>query len=99
MRFASAIFCVCVLVLLAGCCAIDYGATSPGATGSIRQSAPPRRPAAASKPAASETEKARAAQEKQCQQRHIDWAKGLLFETSEEKRMRDEICAAYYRGS
>jgi len=50
-------------------------------------------------PAPAETDKARAAQEKQCQQRHLDWAKGLLFETAEEKRRRDQICSAYYRGS
>jgi|SRR5262245_54961610 len=99
MRIASAIFCLCVAVVLSGCCAVDYGTLSPGTMGSIRQSAPPRRPAAAARPAAPETEKARAAQEKQCQQRHIDWVNGLLFETAEEKRMRDEICAAYYRGS
>jgi hypothetical protein len=99
MRIASAILSVCVLVLLSGCCSFDYGTPSRGATASIRKSAPAPKRAAMPEPAATETEKARAAQEKQCQQRHIDWKKRLLFESAEEKRMRDEICAAYYRGS
>ncbi len=73
--------------MLAGC--TNYDATRQ--TASIRQSTP--------KPANSDTEKARAAQERQCQQRHLDRQKGLLYETTEEKRARDEICGAYYRGS
>jgi hypothetical protein len=99
MRIASAILCVCAALALAGCCSFDIGTRSGGASAAIRQSAPLPKRAAEPAPAASETEKARAAQEKQCQQRHIDWSNGLLFETGEEKRMRDEICAAYYRGS
>jgi hypothetical protein len=100
MRIASAILCMCGPVFfLSGCCSFDYGPTSHRATASIRQNKPAPARAAWPEPTASEAEKARAEQEKQCQQRHIDWTKGLLFETGEEKRMRDEICAAYYRGS
>lgn len=79
-----------------GCCA-DYDAVR--ATASVRPAT--ARPAAA-KPAdaaPSATERARASQAKQCAQRHIDRANGTLAESDEQKRMRDEICAAYYRGS
>lgn len=50
------------------------------------------------KAAESETERARAAQARQCAQRHVDRANGALNETIEQKRDRDEICSAFYRG-
>lgn len=78
---------VCAVALVGGCA--DYD--TPRRTASVRQSAP--------KPAMSETERARAAQAKQCAQRHVDRANGTLYETTEEKRDRDEICGAFYRGS
>jgi outer membrane murein-binding lipoprotein Lpp len=83
----AAIICACAAVL-AGCC-FDYD--KPRATASIRQ--------IATKPAMSETERARASQAKQCAQRHVDRANGILDETMEQKRDKDEICGAYYRGS
>lgn len=81
-----------LIALAAGCTCED----SPRATASIRLSSV--RPAE-TKPAQSETERARAAQAKQCAQRHLDRVNGMLKETPEQKRDRDEICAAYYRGS
>ena len=47
----------------------------------------------------SEAEKARASIAKQCAQRHLDRANGILDETEEIKRDKDEICGAFYRGS
>ncbi|HZT49471.1 MAG TPA: hypothetical protein VFA64_15965 [Hyphomicrobiaceae bacterium] len=103
----TAIVCATALALW-GCCAeLDHlrATASLGPTPAAVKPAPikpaPIKPAAA-KPAAaepSETERARASQAKQCAQRHIDRANGTLAETDEQKRMRDEICAAYYRGS
>jgi hypothetical protein len=91
---------VCSTALaLWGCCWSDLD--SVRATASVRPATGPAAPAAA-RPVASEpsaTERARASQAKQCAQRHIDRANGTLAETQEQKRMRDEICAAYYRGS
>jgi hypothetical protein len=81
-----------LLVCLAGCACED----TPRATASVKLTGV--RPADA-KPVTSETERARAAQEKQCAQRHLDRINGTLRETAEQKRDRDEICAAYYRGS
>jgi hypothetical protein len=78
---------LCALAAVAGCA--DYDA--PRRTASIRQSAP--------KPAMSEAEKARASIAKQCAQRHVDRANGVLDETEEQKRDKDTICSAYYRGS
>jgi hypothetical protein len=98
----TAIVCATALALW-GCCAeLDHlrATASVGPTPAAVKPAPIK-PAAA-KPAAavpSETERARASQAKQCAQRHIDRANGTLAETDEQKRMRDEICAAYYRGS
>ena len=46
----------------------------------------------------SDAEKARASQAKQCAQRHIDRANGILDETEEMKRDKDQICGAFYRG-
>jgi hypothetical protein len=86
-KVMAAILWASALAALTSCA--DYDA--PRRTASVRQSAP--------KPAMSETEKARAAQAKQCAQRHVDRANGTLYETTEEKRDRDEICGAYYRGS
>ena len=83
----AAVVCACA-VALAGCC-FDFDA--PRATASIRH--------ASTKPAMSETEKARASQAKQCAQRHLDRANGILDETMEQKRDKDEICGAFYRGS
>jgi outer membrane murein-binding lipoprotein Lpp len=73
---------------LAGCCP-EYAAT--------RARAPIKTIAA--KPGVSEMDRARASQAERCAQRHIDRAKGTLSETEEQKRARDEICGAYYRGS
>jgi hypothetical protein len=84
---AAAVMCACA-VTLAGCC-FDYD--PPRATASIRQTA--------TKQGMSETERARASQAKQCAQRHIDRANGILDETIEQKRDKDEICGAFYRGS
>jgi hypothetical protein len=81
------ILCAVAVALVAGCS--DYDA--PRRTTSIRQGAP--------KPVASDTEKARASQAEKCAQRHVDWRAGTLYETTEEKRMRDAICGPYYRGS
>ena len=81
----AAVMCTCA-VALAGCC-FDHDA--PRATASIRHA----------KPAMSDTEKARASQAKQCAQRHIDRANGILDETEEMKRDKDQICGAFYRGS
>ncbi len=98
----TAIVCATALALW-GCCAeLDHlrATASVGPTPAAVKPAPIK-PAAA-KPAAavpSETERARASQAKQCAQRHIDRANGTLAETDEQRRMRDEICAAYYRGS
>ncbi|HZQ35255.1 MAG TPA: hypothetical protein VFD32_04935 [Dehalococcoidia bacterium] len=98
----TAIVCATALALW-GCCAeLDHlrATSSVGPTPAAVKPAPIK-PAAA-KPAAavpSETERARASQAKQCAQRHIDRANGTLAETDEQRRMRDEICAAYYRGS
>ena len=75
-------------VALAGCCP-EYAATRP--------MAPIKRITA--KPGISDVERARASQAERCAQRHIDRAKGALYETEEQKHARDEICAAYYRGS
>jgi hypothetical protein len=87
MRAAPAtVMCACA-VALAGCC-FDYD--KPRATASIRQTA--------TKPAMSETERARASQAKQCAQRHLDRANGILDETEEIKRDKDAICGAFYRG-
>ena len=85
---ATIIGCMCVVASLAAGCA-DYDA--PRRTASIRQSAP--------KPATSEAEKAREAIAKQCAQRHVDRANGVLDETDEIKRDKDQICGAHYRGS
>lgn len=78
---------VVLTVALAGCC-FDFD--KPRATASIRHTA--------TKPARSETEKARASQAKQCAQRHVDRANGILNETDEIKRDKDAICGAFYRG-
>jgi outer membrane murein-binding lipoprotein Lpp len=75
-------------VALASCC-IDYDV--PRGTTPIRQTSV--------KPAMSEADRIRASQAKQCAQRHVDRANGILDETEEVKRDRDEICAAHYRGS
>lgn len=89
MRSAiTTLICAWVLAAVAGCCA-DYDA--PRRTASIRQSA--------SKPPMSDAEKARASIEKQCAQRHMDRANGVLDETAEIKRDKDAICGAFYRGS
>ena len=83
----AAVLCSCA-VAFAGCC-FDHDA--PRATASIRHTS--------TKPATSDTEKARASQAKQCAQRHIDRANGILDETEEMKRDKDLICGAFYRGS
>ena len=83
----AAVLCSCA-VALAGCC-FDHDA--PRAMASIRHTS--------TKPATSDTEKARASQAKQCAQRHIDRANGILDETEEMKRDKDQICGAFYRGS
>ena len=83
----AAVMCACA-VALAGCC-FDYD--NPRSTAAIRYTS--------TKPATSETEKARASQAKQCAQRHIDRANGILDETEEMKRDKDQICGAFYRGS
>ena len=82
----AAVMCTCAGAL-AGCCFDD----APRATASIRHTS--------TKPAMSDTEKARASQAKQCAQRHIDRANGILDETEEMKRDKDQICGAFYRGS
>jgi hypothetical protein len=86
----------CLAVFLSGC--TYEGAPRP--TASIKQSSAKHVGAREDgvKPALSETEQARAAQARQCAQRHLDRASGALKETPEQKRDRDEICAAYYRG-
>jgi hypothetical protein len=78
---------MCALAALAGCADCD----APRRTTSIRQSA--------LKPAMSEAEKARASIAKQCAQRHVDRASGILDETEEQKRDKDTICGSFYRGS
>jgi len=90
---------VCLIAFMAGC-TYEGAAPRPRPTASIK---PPSAKAIGArqddvKPALSETEQARAAQARQCAQRHLDRAGGTLKETPEQKRDRDEICAAYYRG-
>ena len=87
MRNTASVLCACA-VALAGCC-FDYD--KPRAMASIRQSAP-------LKPSMSEAEKARASLSKQCSQRHVDRGNGILDETEEVKKEKDEICGAHYRG-
>ena len=88
MRAAVAmIVCGCALAVAAGCA--DYDA--PRRTASIRQGAP--------KPEITEAAKARASIAKQCAQRHLDRANGILDETEEQKRDKDKICGAHYRES
>jgi hypothetical protein len=89
MRSAvTLIFCACALAAVAGC-ACNYDAPRQAAL--IRHAAP--------KPPMSEAEKTRASIEKQCAQRHVDRANGVLDETEEIKRDKDAICGAFYRGS
>jgi hypothetical protein len=83
----ATVMCACA-VALAGCC-FDHDV--PRAMASIRH--------ASTKPPMSEAEKARASIAKQCAQRHLDRANGILDETEEIKRDKDEICGAFYRGS
>jgi outer membrane murein-binding lipoprotein Lpp len=83
----AAVTCACA-VALAGCC-IDYD--QPRATASIRHTA--------AKPAMSEADRIRASQAKQCAQRHVDRANGILDETMDQKRDKDAICGAFYKGS
>lgn len=73
---------------LAGCCPEDAATRARVPIKSI-----------AAKPGLSDVERARASQAERCAQRHLDRAKGTLSETEEQKRARDEICGAYYRGS
>jgi len=87
MRNTVAVLCV-FAGTLAGC-RFDYD--KPRATAPIRQSTP-------LKPPMSEAEKARASISKQCAQRHVDRGNGILDETEEIKKEKDEICGAHYRG-
>lgn len=85
----TAAICACA-VALAGCC-FDYD--KPRANASIQHTS------TGVKPAMSETDRARASQAKQCAQRHLDRANGILDETEEIKRDKDQICGAFYKGS
>ena len=89
MNIFLTILCACAVTALAGCA--DY--SEPRRTASIRHST------SAPKPAMSEAEKAQKSIAEQCAKRHVDAQNGILDETMEAKRMKDRICAPFYRGS
>jgi hypothetical protein len=84
--------CACTATLLAGC-------RETASVGSLKDDA--RKSAVSTmeqpKPDLSVVDRAKAEQSAHCGQRHIDYGKGRLNESEDQKRTADAVCAELHR--